>query len=218
MKWLTTIFLPVLLVWLITSCDIFRKNTSPPPGQKYYEYLALKKVNLVPLTEEKVFKNQTVLIKGNSIIAMGDASEVKIPDSSFLIDGSGKYLMPGLADMHMHTKDTWQSMEWPVSPLDLFLANGVTTIRDSGPKGAIKDCVLHWRDAIAEGRMEGPTIYVSGGTLYGLVDDPRKEVTNQHARGFDFVKLYSFLSTEEFNIGMSTRGDSNQSFRRYLSE
>ena len=55
---------------------------------------------------------------------------VEIPDGTHVIDGSGKYLMPGLADMHIHTTDAWQSMEWPVSPIDLFLANGVTTIRD----------------------------------------------------------------------------------------
>jgi len=204
MKWLTTIFLPVFLIWLITSCDIIRKNTAPTLGQKDYEYFAFKNVNLVPMTEEKVLKNKTVLIKGRFIIAVDNTSEIEIPDSTYIIDGSGKYLMPGLADMHIHTTDTWQSMQWPVSPMDLFLANGVTTIRDFGPKGAITDYVLHWRDAIAKGRMEGPTIYACGGILYGPLDNPQSEVTNQQAKGFDFVKLYSYLSRKEFRIATST--------------
>ncbi len=204
MKWLTTIFLSVFLICLITSCDILRKNTAPSLDQKDYEYFAFKNVNLVPMTEETVLKNKTVLIKGRSIIAVDNTSEIEIPDGTHVIDGSGKYLMPGMADMHIHTTDAWQSMEWPVSPMDLFLANGVTTIRDFGPKGAMPDYVLHWRDAITEGRIEGPNIYACGGIIYGPVDNPQNEVISQKTKGFDFVKLYSYLSGDEFNTAIST--------------
>ena len=167
-------------------------------------FLRLKNVTLVPMTGEKLVKNQTVLVKGKLIFEVGDDSEIKIPKNTYVIDGSGKYLMPGLADMHMHTTDTWQSVEWPVSPMDLFLANGVTTIWDFNPKGAITDYVLHWRDAITAGKLDGPTIYASGGTLYGPVDKPRQEVIDQQKRGFDFIKLYSFLSRDEFSTATST--------------
>jgi len=204
MKWLTTIFLSVFLICLITSCDIFRKNTAPSLNQKDYEYFAFKNVNIVPMTEETVLKNKTVLIKGRSIIAVDNTSEIEIPDNTLVIDGSGKYLMPGLADMHIHTTDAWQSMEWPVSPMDLFLAKGVTTIRDFGPKGDMTDYVLHWRDAITEGRIEGPNIYACGGVIFGPVDNPQNEVTSQKTKGFDFVKLYSYLSGDEFNTAIST--------------
>ena len=66
---------------------------------------AFQNVNLVPMTDEKIVKNQTVLVKGKRIIQIGLSDEMTIPENSKLIDGSGSYLMPGLADMHMHTRD-----------------------------------------------------------------------------------------------------------------
>jgi hypothetical protein len=112
--------------------------------------------------------------------------------------------MPGLADMHIHTDTAWLNGGWPVSPLNLFLANGVTTIRDFGPRGTPTGFALHWRNAIAVGRLNGPTIYAAGPILYGPVDDAAKIVRAQHQQGFDFVKLYSFLSQAEFHEAIST--------------
>jgi predicted amidohydrolase len=84
------------------------------------------------MTVEKIFEKQTVLVEGTRIIAFGPANEVAIPEDAKVIEGAGAYLMPGLADMHMHTREDWLSGLWPVSPLKLYLANGVTTIRDFG--------------------------------------------------------------------------------------
>ena len=61
--------------------------------------------------------------------------------------------MPGLAYMHIHTDTKWLNGGWPVSPLDLFLSNGVTTIRDFGPKGIPTDYALRWRDEITKGKF-----------------------------------------------------------------
>ena len=75
------------------------------------------------MTDEKIVKNQTVLVKGKRIIEIGLSNEIAIPENSKLIDGSGAYLMPGLADMHMHTRDDWASVqnrsnsEWQVFEL-----------------------------------------------------------------------------------------------------
>jgi hypothetical protein len=77
---------------------------------------AFQNVNLIPMTDEKIVKNQTVLVKGKQIIKIGPANEIAIPKNSKIIEGSGTYLMPGLADMHMHTRDDWLSPVWPVSP------------------------------------------------------------------------------------------------------
>ena len=57
------------------------------------------------MTEEGIVKNQTILIKGKKIIAIGSSNKVEIPENSKRIDGSGAYLMSGLADMHMYTRD-----------------------------------------------------------------------------------------------------------------
>ena len=161
-------------------------------------------VNLVPMKAEKILPDQTLIIKESRIAAIGPVKEVKIPDNSIIINGSNLYLMPGLADMHIHTDTQWLNGGWPVSPLDLFLVNGVTTIRDFGPKGAPTGFALRWRNEINRGRLRGPTIYAAGPILYGPVDDAAKIVRAQHKQGFDFVKLYSFLSLTEFNDAIAT--------------
>jgi dihydroorotase-like cyclic amidohydrolase len=69
------------------------------------------------MTEEKIIKNQTVLIKGKKIIQIGPSNNIEAPRNSKIINGEGAFLMPGLTDMHMHTRDDWLSPVWPVSPL-----------------------------------------------------------------------------------------------------
>ena len=61
---------------------------------------AFKNTNLVPMTDEKIIENQTVLVKGDRIFAIGPANQVEIPPDAKVIEGQGAYLMPGLADMH----------------------------------------------------------------------------------------------------------------------
>ncbi len=166
--------------------------------------VAFVHVNLVPMTAERVLPDQTVLVKEAQIIAIGPTGEVAIPNNCTIIDGSDLYLMPGLADMHIHTDNAWLNGGWPVSPLNLFLANGVTTVRDFGPKGSPTGFALHWRKEIKAGRLNGPTIYAAGPILYGPVDNAARIVRAQHQQGFDFIKLYSFLSQEEFHAAMAT--------------
>lgn len=79
--------------------------------------IVFQNVNLVPMTEEKIIKNQTVLIKGKKIIQIGPSNNIEAPRNSKIINGEGAFLMPGLTDMHMHTRDDWLSPVWPVSPL-----------------------------------------------------------------------------------------------------
>ena len=161
-------------------------------------------VNLVPMTAERLLPDQTVLVREAQIIDVGPSGEVAIPENSVIIDGSNLYLMPGLADMHIHTDTAWLNGGWPVSPFNLFLANGVTTIRDFGPKGAPTGFALYWRNEITAGRLDGPTIYAAGPILYGPADNAANIVRTQYQQGFDFVKLYSFLSQEEFQEAMAT--------------
>ena len=172
-------------------------------GGQAEKVTAFVHVNLVPMTAEKILADQTLLVKEAQIITIGTTDEVAIPENSTIIEGTDLYLMPGLADMHIHTDTRWLNGGWPVSPLNLFLANGVTTIRDFGPKGSPTGFALHWRNAIKAGRLNGPTIYAAGPILYGPVDDADKIVRTQHQQGFDFVKLYSFLSKEEFHEAMA---------------
>ena len=157
------------------------------------EVIAFTHVHLVPMTGERVIEDQTVLINGGMIAAIGDADALHVPDGAQVIDGQGAYLMPGLADMHMHTRLDWEDRAiWPVDPLHLYLANGVTTIRDFAPQGSPFTYALGWRDEIRNGTRAGPTIYASGELLYASpLADPEGIVGKNHDLGFDFIKRYS---------------------------
>ena len=99
-------FMVFCLTAILTSCS---KNLEP--------YTAFTNVNLVPMTGEKIIENQTVLIEGMKIVAIGGSDALRIPEGARVIDGNGAYLMPGLADMHMHTRQDWEDRDiWPVHP------------------------------------------------------------------------------------------------------
>jgi len=152
-------------------------------------------VVLVAMITDVALPSQTVLIAGDRIVAIGPVGEVDVPSGATVIDGRGAHLMPGLADMHVHLEDVW-----PVPILDLFLANGVTTVRNMN---AQDPQVLAWRDAVSEGTRRGPTIFTAGPTIYEDVADLGALVADQLDQGYDFVKLYSYLSPEGFDEAMA---------------
>ena len=162
-------------------------------------------VNLIPMNTESIIENQMVLVAGSRIMAIGDNGEIDIPKNAQVIDGDGAYLMPGLADMHMHTRADWEDQEiWPVHPLYLYLVNGVTTIRDFTPYGSPLTYVLQWREEISNLGRIGPTIYTSGKLLYASpLENPQTIVRQNHDLGFDFLKLYSYLSKDDFHQVMT---------------
>ena len=104
-----------ILVALLAACGptVGQQPHSSPP-------IALVHVHVIPLDRERVLDDQTVVIADGKIVEIGPTSSVRVPPSAKKIDGSGKYLMPGLTDAHVHLYST---IEFP-----LYLANGVTTV------------------------------------------------------------------------------------------
>lgn len=149
---------------------------------------AFKNTNLVPMTGEKIIENQTVLVEGDRIFTIGPANQVEIPPGAKVIEGRGAYLMPGLADMHAHLAG-----EWPLHQLDLYLANGVTTVRDLDGR----DYMLQWRDEIKAGKRSGPTLYVAAPTIRGD-EKNAPELVAKSMTGFNCIKLCSYFSQEDF--------------------
>ena len=120
---------------------------------------AFVNVNVIPMDTERVLENQTVIIEGGRITTIGPAAEVTISDGVEIIEGNGAYLMPGLADMHVH-------LDFDSDPdyLRLFLAQGITTVRN------LNGIQQHfeWREQVATGNLFGPTILTSGNGIYGV--------------------------------------------------
>ena len=191
-----------LLVLSVSNC---KQGDEPISNETDDQIQVFTNVNLVRMTSDQIDTNQTLIVEGKRIIGFGPSNIVDMPEGANIIDGEGAYLMPGLADMHMHTKEDWLSNRWPVSPLYLYLANGVTTIRDFGPRGNDLTYVLRWRDEINEGSRIGPTIYASGlrpGHSSAGNQDPQRIVQWNHAQGFDFLKMYSYISYVDFQAAM----------------
>jgi len=182
-----------LIAWLGFILPVFFLSCS----KDQESYTAFINVNIVPMTQEMILKNQTVLIKGSRIVEIGQTNQLRLPKNTTIIPGNGYYLMPGLADMHMHTRQDWEDQEvWPAHPLNLYLANGVTTIRDFAPYGSPLTNVLQWEAEIRSGVRIGPTIYTSGKLLYASpLEDPEGMVHDNYDFGFRFPQVV-FLPVE----------------------
>jgi len=92
------------------------EKSGPENGDGEPGMTAFINVNVVAMTDENVLADQTVVVDGGVIVEVGPVDEVEVPDRATVIDGEGAYLMPGLADMHMHTREEWLDGSWPVSP------------------------------------------------------------------------------------------------------
>jgi imidazolonepropionase-like amidohydrolase len=211
------IYLTILFSILLAAC-------AGGTGAGALQRVAITHVNLVPMTEEIVLADQTVLIEGSRIAAVGPADDIDIPRDATVIDGTGAYLMPGLADMHMHTTPAWET-EWPIFPFLLYLANGVTTVRnldplpdESGQDYISPDYVLAWRDGLLSGDQPGPTMYTTGLSLQGVYDwrpsvleagDAQAVVQENADKGYDFLKIFEYFPAEHFAEAMAAANANN---------
>lgn len=158
----------------------------------------IEHVTILPMDGRDSLLDHSVVVRGETIERIGPAASIRVPAGARRIDGRGRYLIPGLADMHVHPYDT--------DGLPSYLAFGVTTIAVMHGFPA----VLEWRDRVRRGELPGPTIYSAGPSVNGYpagnplfvsVEDPveaRAVVAEQHRAGYDFVKIYSMLNPPEF--------------------
>ena len=129
------------------------------------ETTAFIHVNVIPMDTPRVLADQTVVVTDGVIAEIGPNDAISIPEGAQIIDGASGYLMPGLADMHMHL-DITRDYNDPEQLL-FFLAQGSTSVRVLGsPEQA-----LVWRDQVAANELVGPTIYLLGPTLAGNYND-----------------------------------------------
>jgi imidazolonepropionase-like amidohydrolase len=158
-------------------------------------------VNVVPLDRPGVLERQTVLVRGDRIVAMGTAARTQVPAGATRIDGRGKYLMPGLAEMHAHVvggnNPNHESINRDI--MFLYVANGITSIR--AMLGAPNQLPL--REKLRRGEILGPTMYVSAPSLNGNSapnpDTAAKLVRAHKAAGYDFLKIHPGLSRDSYD-------------------
>jgi imidazolonepropionase-like amidohydrolase len=168
--------------------------------------LTITHATVIDTITGKAQPNTTVVITGNRITSLTPSTNLK-PKAGQVIDARGQYLIPGLWDMHTHVYFDSTAADGTDLVLPLFLANGITGIRDMG---SALDPVLHARDEIAAHRMFGPRMIVSGPMLDGpkshykaaiaiaTPEDGRKAVDMLHTRGADFVKVQSGVPRDAY--------------------
>src|SRR5215467_3179774 len=176
----------------------------PLPAQKpaTADLLVLTNATVVDVRTGKLQPDQTVILERNHILSIGPSKSVKYPRNADLVNCKGGYLIPGLWDMHVHLAfGDWFPDAKDIS-LPLFIANGVTSVRDMGSD---LDVVQGWRNEIEAGRMIGPRILTSGPMLDGpkprfpssiaiaTAEDARRAVDRLKERGADFIKLQSLI-------------------------
>ncbi|MBL0176327.1 MAG: amidohydrolase family protein [Ignavibacteria bacterium] len=160
--------------------------------------LVLVHVHVIDATGAPAKADMTVVIEGDRITAIGASERTRIPADARLVDGRGKFLIPGLWDMHVH----WYNEKY----LPLFIANGVTGIRQMfGTRNLLAlrqrsedGDVLAPRQYIASPIVDGVHAVWPGSIKVGTADEARREVRNAKDAGYDFVKVYSFLSREAY--------------------
>jgi imidazolonepropionase-like amidohydrolase len=168
--------------------------------------LAITHAKVIDTIGGTIQSDTTVVIEGNRITSVARSTRLK-PKAGRVIDAHGAYLIPGLWDMHTHVYFDSTAADGTDIVLPLFLANGITGIRDMG---SALDPVLHARDEIAAHRLLGPRMFVSGPMLDGPTshykaaiaittpDDGRKAVDMLKSRGADFIKVQSGVPREAY--------------------
>lgn len=161
--------------------------------------VAITNVSVIPMDRERSMADHTVVIRGDRIAEVGPASSVRVPEGTTRVDGRGKFLMPGVAEMHAHIPGGNAPDDLVQRVLTLFVANGVTTIR--GMLGDPKHLPL--RAAVARGEVLGPTIFTSGPSFNGNTatspEVARKMVQDQKAAGYDFLKIHPGVPLAAFD-------------------
>ncbi|GFE80209.1 hypothetical protein GCM10011487_22090 [Steroidobacter agaridevorans] len=205
-----------LLFGLLSAVGAFAAAPDPIP-----ERLAIEHVTVLPMSNEgTVLSDMTVLIQDGRIVSIAPASTTRAPRGMKRIDGRGKWLMPGLTDMHVHLgnvrmmrlflrmPDLQQSALRTEDLFTPFLANGVVRIMDMQSMSE----TIGQRVEVDAGRMLGPHIVAAamidgqkplwpvGMTRVAVTpDDGRQAVRDASAEGYDAIKVYSRLSFETFS-------------------
>ena len=176
----------MLLFWpqLVCARDSLEASKRP--------IIAIERIAVVDVVRGEVVQPRTVLIVDGRIAAVGAPDAIDIPSAAVRVEGRGRFLMPGLVDMHVHLFNNASHRapnEWT---FPLFVANGVTGIREMWTEPAALSVVDTWRKKLARGELVAPRVLAAGVAVSGKsVKAARRQVREAKAAGADFVKVFS---------------------------
>lgn len=165
--------------------------------------IAFTNVTVLPMDGDRRLAEQTVIVQDGRITAVGPSARTSVPAGATRIDGRGKFLMPGLAEMHAHVPPGSPTQEQLADIMFLYVANGITTIR--GMLGAPYQIEL--KEQLASGAMLGPRFFPAAPSLNGT-SAPTPEagvalVRAAAATGYSLVKIHPGVSRETWDASVA---------------
>lgn len=173
--------------------------------------VAFINVNVLPMDQETILKDQTVIVQDGKIALIGAADQIKVPDNALKVDGRNQYLMPGLSDMHVHIRDEMELIS--------YLSYGVTTVLNM--RGSQE--ILRLRTKVENYEIIAPTIFTASPLLDGdppiwsgsgtiVLTNPKDAeavVIDQKRAGYDFIKVYNRLTPDVYGSIVEAAKENN---------
>ena len=153
-----------------------------PAAAAGQDVVAIRNVTVIPMTGTAALASRTVIVRDGRIAEIGTTAKVRVPVGATVLDAAGKYLIPGLFEMHAHTSKT------RASALGLYVVYGVTTLRDQGSEHAE---VLRWRREIRAGTRVGPRMLIAGPYLESLrnIERMRRDPPESRVEPFERARI-----------------------------
>jgi imidazolonepropionase-like amidohydrolase len=204
--------LPGAILLLLFSSFSFAQQ----PESSASREIVFEDVNIITMLKDEVKEHQTVVTKNGKITAIGAVKKVTYGKGALVVDGKGKYLMPGLAEMHGHVPPI-EDMQPMKDVLALFAVNGITTVR--GMLGHPKH--LELRAMVNRGELLSPHFYTTGPSINGMsVTSPEagaEMVRQQKKAGYDFLKMHPGLTRAKFDSIAATANKLRIPFAGHVS-
>jgi len=196
---------PISILAAVVAAAVFSApQVSRPEAQA--ASTAFVGVNVLPMDKDAVLADQTVVVSDGKIVSVAPAAKAQVPAGALKVDGKGKFLMPGLGELHAHIPGGKSPDADVERTLFLYVANGVTTIR--GMLGDPRH--ITYRERVAKGEVIGPMIYTSGPSFNG---DSAKTpgaavemVVAQKQAGYDLLKIHPGVPRDAFDA-MAAKAD-----------
>lgn len=193
----------MLHVALAGLCALAPPAPTDPPVRSD-SVTAFVDVSVIPMDRERTLPGQTVVVRGDRIVEIGPVAQVKVPRGGVRVEGRGKFLIPGLAEMHAHIPGGQAADAEVERTLFMYVAGGLTTVR--GMLGHPRH--LELRARAARGELLSPTIYAAGPSLNGnSIPDPAaaaRAAIEQKRAGYDLLKIHPGVGRVVFDTLAAT--------------
>jgi len=178
------------------------------------ETIVFRNVTVIPMTSPRVMEKQSVVVRDGRIQSISKTPAV--PKDATIIDGTGKFLIPGLADMHVHVPPVDAKADLMSDTLLMLLANGVTTAR--GMFGFPGHLAI--RDKANKGELDSPTLYLAGpvfsNTTIASAEEAVERVRTQKKEGWDLLKVHNGLTRAQYDAMAKTAHAEKMRFGGHL--